>query len=41
MATLDWVFAAILVLSLVVGIWRGLVFEVLSVAGWIVAFVLA
>lgn len=41
MATLDWVFAAILVLSLVVGVWRGLVFEVLSVAGWIVAFVLA
>lgn len=41
MATLDWVFAAILVLSLVVGVWRGLVFEVISVAGWIVAFVLA
>jgi membrane protein required for colicin V production len=41
MATLDWVFAAVLVLSLAVGVWRGLVFEVLSVAGWIAAFVLA
>lgn len=41
MATLDWVFAAILMLSLAVGAWRGLVFEVLSLAGWVVAFVLA
>ena len=41
MATLDWVFAAVLVLSLAVGAWRGLVFEVLSVTGWIAAFVLA
>jgi len=41
MATLDWVFAAVLVLSLAVGAWRGLVFEVLSVAGWVAAFVLA
>ncbi len=41
MATLDWVFAAILVLSLAVGAWRGLVFEVLSVAGWVGSFVLA
>ncbi len=41
MATLDWVLAAILVLSLAVGAWRGLVFEVLSVAGWVGSFVLA
>ncbi|MEY2802643.1 MAG: CvpA family protein [Ramlibacter sp.] len=41
MATLDWVFAAVLVLSLAVGAWRGLVFEVLSVAGWVGSFVLA
>ncbi len=41
MAALDWVFAAILLVSLAVGLWRGLVFEVLSLAGWLAAFVLA
>jgi membrane protein required for colicin V production len=41
MAMLDWVFAAILVLSMGVGLWRGLVFEVLSLAGWLASFVLA
>lgn len=35
---LDWVFVAVLVLSLVVGAWRGLVYEVLSVLGWAVSF---
>ena len=33
----DWAMLAVLVLSLVVGAVRGLVFEVLSLAGWIVA----
>ena len=37
----DWVLLAVLVLSLLVGLWRGLVFEVLSVLGWIAAFFLA
>jgi membrane protein required for colicin V production len=41
MATLDWIFLAVLALSLVLGAWRGLVYEVLSVLGWIAAFVLA
>lgn len=41
MAPLDWGFAAVLVLSLLVGIWRGLVYEVLSLASWVAAFVLA
>ena len=41
MAMRDWVFAAILVLSMGVGLWRGLVFEVLSLAGWLASFVLA
>ena len=41
MATLDWVFLAVLVVSLALGAWRGLVYEVLSVLGWIAAFVLA
>ena len=41
MATLDWVFVGVLVLSLALGAWRGLVYEVLSVLGWIASFVLA
>jgi membrane protein required for colicin V production len=41
MQTLDWIFLAVLAFSMVVGLWRGLVFEVLSVANWIAAFVLA
>ncbi|MCY7318759.1 MAG: CvpA family protein [Ramlibacter sp.] len=41
MATLDWVFVGVLVLSLALGAWRGLVYEVLSVLGWMAAFVLA
>ncbi len=41
MAALDWVFAAVLLTSLILGAWRGLVFEVLSLVSWIVAFVLA
>lgn len=41
MATLDWVFVTVLVGSLLLGAWRGLVYEVLSVLGWIAAFVLA
>ncbi|MBX3588407.1 MAG: CvpA family protein [Ramlibacter sp.] len=41
MAALDWVFLAILVASLALGAWRGLIYEVLSVLGWIAAFVLA
>ena len=39
--TVDWVLLAVLLLSLLVGLWRGLVFEVLSVLGWGAAFVLA
>lgn len=41
MALLDWVFAGLLVLSLLVGAWRGLVYEVLSLITWVAAFVLA
>lgn len=41
MAALDWVFLAVLLASLVLGAWRGLVYEVLSVASWIAAFVVA
>jgi membrane protein required for colicin V production len=41
MPTLDWIFLAVLLFSLLLGAWRGLVFEVLSVLSWIAAFVLA
>jgi membrane protein required for colicin V production len=39
--TLDWIFAGVLLLSLVVGAWRGLVFEVMSLVSWAAAFALA
>jgi membrane protein required for colicin V production len=41
MPTLDWIFLAVLLLSMVIGAWRGLVFEVLSLLTWAVAFVVA
>jgi len=41
MPALDWIFLAVLLLSMVVGAWRGLVYEVLSVLSWLAAFVLA
>ncbi|PZO14817.1 MAG: colicin V synthesis protein [Burkholderiales bacterium] len=41
MALTDWVLLAVLLLSVLLGAWRGLVYEVLSVAGWVAAFVLA
>src|SRR5688572_3387746 len=37
----DWLFIAILLLSVVVGLWRGLVFEVLSLLGWLAAYLAA
>ena len=40
-AMLDWVFLAALLLSLVIGLWRGLVYELISLAAWVVAFVVA
>ncbi|MDD2917707.1 MAG: CvpA family protein [Rhodoferax sp.] len=41
MAALDWIFATVLLMSVLLGAWRGLVFEVLSLASWVAAFVLA
>ena len=37
----DWSLAAVLVVSVVVGLWRGLVFEVLSLLGWVAAYIAA
>lgn len=41
MTFVDWTLIGILGLSLLIGVWRGLVYEVLSVFVWIAAFVLA
>jgi len=41
MAAIDWILVAVLAASMLLGAWRGLVYEVLSVMGWIAAFVLA
>jgi membrane protein required for colicin V production len=41
MTFVDWVLIGILGLSFLIGVWRGLVYEVLSVFVWIAAFVLA
>jgi membrane protein required for colicin V production len=40
-AVLDWVLLAILLLSMALGAWRGLVYEVLSVLGWFASFIVA
>ena len=37
----DLVLLAVLGLSVLVGLWRGLVFEVVSLLGWLVAFIIA
>ena len=41
MSALDYVVIGVLVLSILWGIWRGLVREVISLAGWVLAFLAA
>lgn len=41
MQLLDWFIVGVLLVSLLVGAWRGLVYELMSVANWVAAFVLA
>jgi len=41
MTSTDWILLALLAASMLMGAWRGLVYEVLSVMGWIAAFLLA
>lgn len=41
MAALDWIFCAVLLVSVLLGAWRGLVFEVLSLLSWLVALIAA
>lgn len=38
MTAVDWVLATLLAASSLIGLWRGLVFEVLSLLGWVIAF---
>jgi membrane protein required for colicin V production len=38
---LDWVLLGLMLASLLLGAWRGLIYEVLSVAGWVAAFICA
>lgn len=40
-AVVDWLFIAMLVGSTLVGVWRGVVIELMSIASWVAAFLLA
>lgn len=37
----DWALAAVLLVSMAIGLWRGLVYELLALVGWVVAFIVA
>lgn len=41
LGALDWILLALVVASLLIGAWRGLVFEALSLLAWVAAFVVA
>jgi len=41
LAALDWVLLAVVFASLLLGAWRGLVYEVLSLLAWVAAFLVA
>ncbi len=41
MLAIDWICLGVLLASLLLGAWRGLVYEVLALAGWVVAFLVA
>jgi membrane protein required for colicin V production len=40
-ALLDWIAVTLIVVSMLFGLMRGLVFEVISLAGWVAAFIAA
>jgi membrane protein required for colicin V production len=40
-AWVDWALLLVLAISVAVGLWRGLVFEVLSLLGWVAAYIVA
>lgn len=41
MALFDWIAVTVIGLSILIGLWRGLVFEVISLVGWVAAFLCA
>ena len=41
MLTLDWILLGLVLASMLLGAWRGLVYEVLSLLNWLVSFALA
>ena len=41
MGVADWMMLAVLLASALLGAWRGLVYEVVSVLGWLASFILA
>ncbi len=41
LTAVDWILLAVLGLSMLLGLWRGLVQEVLSLTGWVAAFFVA
>jgi len=41
LGSVDWILLAVLVFSMVLGLWRGIAQEVMSLAGWVAAFYLA
>ncbi len=41
MAAIDLILLLLLLASVLLGLWRGLVYELLSIAGWVAAFLLA
>ena len=41
MDAVDWILLAVLVVSMLLGMWRGLVREVISLAGWVAGFWIA
>lgn len=41
MTGIDWITLGVLLISLLLGLWRGLVYEVLSLLSWLAAFIAA
>ena len=41
MSWIDWAFIVLVTLSVIVGLVRGLVYEVMALLGWVVAYVAA
>ena len=38
---IDWLCLAVIGVSLLLGLWRGLIYEVFALMGWIAAFIIA